>query len=82
MPRIDKHAPGGAACPELTSMPRGEQHAQGKQHAQKGTACQGRAACQGGAAYLGGSSMPRVSGIKGLHIAAFNEIEDKLVSVF
>jgi hypothetical protein len=32
--------------------------------------------------YLGGSSMPRVSCIKGLHIAAFHKIKDKLVSVF
>jgi hypothetical protein len=40
------------------------------------------AACPEGNSMSRESSMPRVSGIKGLHIAAFNEIEDKLVSVF
>jgi hypothetical protein len=39
-------------------------------------------ACPGGAAKLGGSSMPRGSGIKGLYIAPFHEIENKLVSGF
>jgi hypothetical protein len=89
MPRREPHAPEEAACPEGNNMP------QRKQDAQKGTTCPRgsrmprreqhapeEAACPGGAPKLGGSSMPRGSGIKGLLIAPFHEIEDKLVSGF
>jgi hypothetical protein len=58
------------------------------QHAPGGAACPGEAACPEGGSMPRESnmprrsSMPRVSGITGLHIAAFHEIKDKLVSVF
>jgi hypothetical protein len=75
MPRREQNNPGGAACGvEAAKL--------GGAACPEGNSAPGGAACPGGAAKLGGSSMPRGeqhaqgSGIKGLHIAAFLEIEE------